>query len=499
MNRTTYWGDLHSHCSISYGQGTVEQALLRARQQLDFCSVTGHAFWPDMPTNREQYGEIIDYHRQGFDTLAGNWDELISRQRAANVPHEFVVLPSYEWHSLKCGDHNIYCAGPELPLQDAPDLPALRAMAQQQDAIIVPHHIGYQAGYRGIDWEYYDESRSPIVEIYSLHGCSVSSQAPYPMLHDMGPRDAGSTAVAGWRRGHKFGIIASTDHHGGYPGSHGDGRAAVIADSLTREGLWEAIQARRTYAVTGDKIEARMHLNDAWIGECIAGDARHVRVAVTALDHLDRVELLKNETVVHRWHAGDGAPESSLQRVRLTWGWGRKDQVEPWNIQVRLEAAALQSVETCFSGQSVVAPKGVGGHQADEDELDLPHALVEQSHDSLSLRSVTMGNRSTLHPTTQSVSMLIAPASGAKLHVTTDAGTWTHDLQELRNGPRTHYQRGWLSPALHVGPAVPLAMCQAFGEWMDEEPATGSVDCYRLRVAQTNGQWAWLTPIWVES
>ena len=26
-----YWGDLHSHCSISYGHGTVEQALMRAK------------------------------------------------------------------------------------------------------------------------------------------------------------------------------------------------------------------------------------------------------------------------------------------------------------------------------------------------------------------------------------------------------------------------------------------------------------------------------------
>ena len=35
MTYGLYWGDLHSHCSISYGHGTVEQALLRARQQLD--------------------------------------------------------------------------------------------------------------------------------------------------------------------------------------------------------------------------------------------------------------------------------------------------------------------------------------------------------------------------------------------------------------------------------------------------------------------------------
>ena len=31
-----YWGDLHSHCSISYGEGKLESAIQRAAQQLDF-------------------------------------------------------------------------------------------------------------------------------------------------------------------------------------------------------------------------------------------------------------------------------------------------------------------------------------------------------------------------------------------------------------------------------------------------------------------------------
>ena len=80
MTLCLYWGDLHSHCSISYGHGTAEQALMRAAGQLDFCSITGHAFWPDMPTDRNVYGEIIDYHHEGFATLSKNWSELLRLQ-----------------------------------------------------------------------------------------------------------------------------------------------------------------------------------------------------------------------------------------------------------------------------------------------------------------------------------------------------------------------------------------------------------------------------------
>ena len=60
----------------------------------------------------------------------------------------------------------------------------------------------------------------------------------------------------GLRQGHKFGFVASTDHHAGFPGSYGDGMAAVLAEEKTRESIWEAIKARRTYAVTGDRIYA---------------------------------------------------------------------------------------------------------------------------------------------------------------------------------------------------------------------------------------------------
>ena len=44
-----YYGDLHNHGSISYGHGSIEEAFLNAKEQLDFCSVIGHALWPDMP------------------------------------------------------------------------------------------------------------------------------------------------------------------------------------------------------------------------------------------------------------------------------------------------------------------------------------------------------------------------------------------------------------------------------------------------------------------
>lgn len=42
------WGDLHNHCGITYGFGSLQNALKIARSHLDFCCITGHAMWPDI-------------------------------------------------------------------------------------------------------------------------------------------------------------------------------------------------------------------------------------------------------------------------------------------------------------------------------------------------------------------------------------------------------------------------------------------------------------------
>ena len=95
-----------------------------------------------------------------------------------------------------------------------------------KDAIGIPHHIGI-GRYRGINWDAFDSSISPVVEVYSKHGCGMCEEADYPYYHNMGPRDGRNLIYEGLKRGKQFSFVASTDHHAGFPGSYGDGMAAV--------------------------------------------------------------------------------------------------------------------------------------------------------------------------------------------------------------------------------------------------------------------------------
>lgn len=490
-----YWGDLHNHCGISYGHGSLAAALQRAAGQLDFASVTGHAFWPDMPADRERYGYLIDFHVGGFEKLAAGWDEALATFRRHHRNHEFVTFAGYEVHGAAYGDRTVILKEPEGPLVSGDTPRELAAALAGREHLLWPHHLGYAPGYRGIDWSTYEGPElSPLVEIHSMHGCSESDDGPYPYLHVMGPRDGRCTAQAGLAAGHRFGFAGSTDHHSAYPGSWGDGRLCVWARELTRDALFEAFRARRSYAVTGDKIGLDFTVAGAMPGEEVAHRGpREIRWQVEARAPIATVELLRNNSVVQTWPGVDVAPVDGRTRlkVRLEWGWGFKDQSVDWQGCVRLSDGDLLEVETCFSGAPVLAP--TAGHI---DEILLPHAIEAVDQRSCIWRSLTMGNPTTRHAGTQALILTLDARPEDVLTVELNGLPISYPLAELLAGSRCHYLRGLESEAVRLHRALPEAVWRLADSYLD--PVNESeADWYYLRVRQRNEQYAWASPIWV--
>jgi len=170
-----------------------------------------------------------------------------------------------------------------------------RLAGQGVKTFLVPHHIAYATGYRGIHWPDFQPEFTPVVELLSMHGVSESDEGALTLLPRHGsPRwaehDPGRPAA-----GKIFGVVGSTDHHSAQPGTYGSGRAAVWAPALTRAAIWEAIAARRTYAVTGDRIVLQFSLNGRPMGSVLPpGEGREIEVSVVGGDALDYVEVLHN-------------------------------------------------------------------------------------------------------------------------------------------------------------------------------------------------------------
>ena len=94
--------------------------------------------------------------------------------------------------------------------------------------------------------------------------------------------------------------MASTDHHAGFPGSYGDGLAAVLAEEKSREGIWKAILARHTYAVTGDRILCDFRVNGGMMGDEITSPGKRLISGHVETEYgLDKIVIYKNGTPLH--------------------------------------------------------------------------------------------------------------------------------------------------------------------------------------------------------
>lgn len=489
-----YFGDLHNHCGITYGFGSLENAIARAKSQLDFAAFTGHAMWPDMYERRPETEFLVDFHRKGFQKLQDHWPEIRRKVAEANSG-DFVTFQGYELHSGEYGDHHLLSADDDLQLVYRRS-PAELVRDCGVKAIAIPHHIGYTPGYRGICWDRYDSRISPVVEVYSKHGCAMSEDADYPYYHDMGPRDTRNLVDEGLRRGLRFGFVASTDHHAGFPGSYGDGLAAVLAKERTRESLWEAIQARRTYAVTGDRILCAFQVNDTWMGGEMAGNVRRIRASVETEGVLDKIVVYKNGKPFHviNGELYQAVSRKGRYKLRVEMGWG-DSRLYRWNGVLAVEGGQIRGYRTYFRGRSVLAPSKEESY--DENSInDICTASWLEGTQKLAWICDTTGNKSTLHPSTSSVLAEIEGDLNTEVSISLNGNLYRASIGELLDYGYTSHMEYYHSQAFKVHKAVPESRYRFELDLEDRQPER-EWDYYHLEAAQKNRQWAYVSPVYV--
>jgi hypothetical protein len=497
---TAYYGDLHSHCNVGYAHGSLADAFHNARLQLDFTCITVHAHWPDMPRDDPRLDYLVAYHTRGFARTAEHWPRVREMVAAQHRDGEFVSFLGFEWHSNRYGDHNVYFKGAEGEIVRAGDMDDMRRAldgyaARGIETMLIPHHIGYKTGYRGYNWAEFNPQYISVVEIMSMHGASESPAAPRPYLHTMGPRDWRSTLQYGLQSGAVVGVVGSTDHHSAHPGSYGHGLAGVWADDLTREGIWRAIRARRTYALTGDRIALQFGLNDAVMGAVIpATPERHIAVDVTGGSAIDTIEIVHNNRVIHRYAhlppAGD--PFAGPLKVHLEVGWGERGIMTDWQADIRVEGGELLAVEPRFRGYEIVAP------QADEHEQYAFSAWGRPAPDTVRFQTRTWGNLTTTTPSMQGMCFEVRATPQTRFTGTFNGQPVAVSITDLLDGPYVEYLSGFVSPAICFYRAVPQAEYRARLTFPHTAAGSRGRDWYYVRVRQQNDHWAWSSPIWVE-
>ena len=243
------WADLQNHSNVSDGSATPEEQFLYARDvaALDVMALTDHDHWGLL---------FLDQHPE-------LWAENRDLVRRFHQPGRFVALLGYEWTSWIHGHRHVLFFADDGPLLSSldPDFdePAeLWAALRGHRALTIAHHSA--GGPIATDWSTPpDPELEPVTEIVSVHGSSEAADSPSLIHRPV----AGNFVRDALDMGYRLGFLGSSDGHDGHPGlghlaSPTGGLAAILAEELSRDAVYEALRARRVYATSGPRILLRV-------------------------------------------------------------------------------------------------------------------------------------------------------------------------------------------------------------------------------------------------
>lgn len=487
------YGDIHNHNALGYGIGSLERAIDVARTHLDFFAFTGHAAWHDMvPMEGGREKHWLD----GFKRLAEGWPKVQQLIEAANRDPDFTAFLGYEWHSSRYGDQCVILPDDHRPLFLPDTVAELRRYCMAERGLMIPHHLAYATGHRGVNWDVFAEDCTPVVEIFSEHGCSEHDRAPYDFFtHSMGGRDSANTVKAALARGMKFGFVASTDSHSGFPGAFDEGLLAVYTTGRDRAAIMEGINARRTVALTGDRIAAFFSVDGAPMGADIrTGTTAEVSYEIDARDEIDMVELVQDGVTVHRDFV---RPDVSLEtataapfQLRLEWGWGpwtdlALARVCDWTFTVTVEGGRLERVVPCLRSGPF-----------DEDRR---HRFTRRGDNAVEVVSYT--SRQGAYRLNPNHSVVLEVSGDADTVVKVDLAapatmSATSRVADLFAGSQNVFTGPFPKESYQWHRLLPRAATALSGRATLAVPQDRPSSVY-MRVRQTNGQAAWASPVFM--
>jgi hypothetical protein len=245
-----------------------------------------------------------------------NWQLTQDAADAATVEGRFVALAGYEWTSQPkywsgfsngLGSEHLFPGPPRFynhknvyftnrieylfsakeAVYQTPDL--LAVAVRKAGGLIQNNHPSADAESR--DQFAYDPSWSSVI-------------ANTEMLADAIRYEGKTYQVNGERvvweylaRGGKTGFVGGTDTHEGKPAA----RTAVLASSLTRAGIFEALRHRRNYAVSHARMVLDFKINGHFMGEDIRIDGQpRLTVAVQGTAKIAEIAVVRDGVVCHR-------------------------------------------------------------------------------------------------------------------------------------------------------------------------------------------------------
>lgn len=449
-----FWGDLHGQSAETIGTNTVESYFKFAKDAslLDFAGHQGNDF---------QITKEI-------------WTEIKHQINAINEEGRFTALVGYEWsgNTPVGGDHNVYYLGDEGDLfrsshvliddksdvdTDCKHITDLYAKLRgQQDVMLVPHVGGR---YANLTW--HDADLECVMEV-----CSAWGEFEWFLFDAL-------------QKGYKIGFTAGSDDHKGRPGASHPGSGAfgiyggyacLYAKELTREGIWEALKARRCYGTNGRRILVDFHANGNPMGAEIEVDGSlEMGVVVCGTAPIEKVDVFKGTEIVHTFPEDIPREEN---RVRIAWSGQRilaRNRLARWDGGVTV------------NGGRILGTEGFAFDSASE-------GIQLATEKEVTWTSVTTGDA-------DGVILTLDDSPGAVLDFKTPILSRSVSLREIQKGPVVIDAGGVDMQVVFELMPLGIGMDVAFQYQVGELDA--GCHPYWVRVTQVDGGKAWVSPVYV--
>lgn len=349
-----YWADLHGQSEETIGTNSARDLIEFARDRA--------------------FLDAMCHQGNDFQITTPFWEELNRLTAEYNRDGQFIIFPGYEWsgNTGLGGDRNVMFKyeGRQIHrshhalVEDLSDVESdansaadLFKALKDEDCVVFAHIGGRYADIKSA----HDGRIERSVEVHSDWGTFEW------LLEDA------------FDQGYRVGILANSDGHKGRHGASHPGASlfgaygglsCLLAKSLTRDALFEALRRRHHYATTGTRLhldtrvrfERDAHLygedpnmggqviatvRDAMMGDILHADDDTVtfEIDVSAGAPIERIEIRNRMQVLETWRPYEAAQLG--RRIRIIWegseyrGRGRQSV---WDGTATLDGNAFKSV-----------------------------------------------------------------------------------------------------------------------------------------------------------
>ena len=315
-------GDLHRHTELSQDSGGIDDGSLPEfyrymidAAEMDFGASTDHQaggtdYWnfvtqkmADMYHFPDRFSTLYAYERN-LGNPFGHRNIVYTHRNYPIVPffqriHPKFMLPDSPDGELLTFNSMSFGSGIRN------DTKLLYDVVRETGGIAIPHTSGSTG--MGTDWSDNDPQVDAVVEIYQgarlnyeHEGAPRGARAGQP---GAGGFQAGGVAWNAWKKGHRIGVIASSDHY-----STHISYAMVYTPSPARGDIFESIQKRHTYGAT-DNIVLEFWLGGHFMGDDFsAHEKQNLRVRVQGTDEIEKIHVIRDAKYIYTISPGQNSP-----------------------------------------------------------------------------------------------------------------------------------------------------------------------------------------------